>query len=276
MKKLIFSILISLVVLSSCNFPLQKTVTPAEIIGTRVAQTSVALPPTEATAIISIQPSQITATLNSIALPTVTPSPTPTLADFKTTLGSPAFADTFTTSSGFGLSSGPYIDDAVKISIQSGVLELASIAAGNGIRWRLSSVIPANVYLEGTFKTITCTGQDHYGLVLRAPNFTDGFGFYYGISCNGQIFFQRWDSSGISTIYNWTPESHILTGSGQTNRIGVAAKGDSFKLYVNGTLVKEFTDAGLPSKGHFGVFINAQESSNFSVNVEEISYWNLP
>ena len=279
MKKTFLSILVSLFILSACNFPTPNSTLDSEsIVATRVAETLMAAPdstlslPTEAVP---------TSSLPTAALPSLTPTETATItptatiqpADPKTTLGSPAYTNSFSSGSDFDL---PYTDDAVSLTVHDGALEFKSLGLNYGRRYQLTYPKPKDFYLEGTFQTVNCSGLDHYGLVTRAPNYTDGYGYYFGFSCNGQFIVDKWDAGGLSTLVNWTSDTHIQSGIGQTNRLGVWMKGNEIKLYANGFLVKEFTDSSFSSAGHFGIYGGAVDSIDFTFKVTEISQWNLP
>ena len=281
MIKKIGSLLFLLLLLTSCNFPIgQATQDPAALVATRVAQTLAAAPGVTVIPTTSILP---TTALPTAALPTISPTETATItptattspADPKLTLGSATYLNSFTNSSGFDLAS-PYIDDAVNLSIHDGVMEYISLAVDRGKRWRLTYPTPTDFYLEATFRSVNCSGYDDYGLVSRAPNYYDGFGYYISFSCNGQYSVQKWDDGGTSTLINWTPDSHILSGSGQTNSLGVWVDGSNFRIYANGVLIKEFSDSSLTAGGHYGIYGNALDSSNFTFQVDEIAHWNLP
>jgi hypothetical protein len=281
MKKIGLIFILMLLLLSACNFPgvTPKTDEPG-MIATRVAQTLAAgqinttTPPTEAIPTSSI-PTESLGTITPTVTPTLTPTATSAPENPKLTLGTPAYFNTFSSGSDFGLSS-PYVDDAVRLSVHDGVLEFTSLGVNYGRRFQLTYPKPKDLYLEGTFTAISCSGYDHYGLVLRAPNYNDGYGYYIGVSCNGQFTAEKWDSGGISTILDWTADDNILTGAGQTNRLGVWLKGDQMKLYANGVLIKEITDSSFSTGGHFGIYGGAVDSGNFSFDVNEISQWDLP
>ncbi len=281
MKKNISIFLFILILLSSCNFPTKSAEQDSSsIVATRVAQTLIAVPSST-----NIVPSLVQSTdvLPTVSLPTITPSqtatltPTPTTspADPKIALGTPVYANTFTSGSDFDLAS-PYMDEAVKLSVHDGVLEFTSLGLNYGRRFQLTYPKPKDFYIEGVFQTVSCSGLDHYGLVMKAPNYFDGYGYYIAFSCSGQYIIQKWDSGGISTINNWSSDSHILAGSSQTNRLGVWIKGNDIKLYANGVLIKELSDSSFSNAGHFGIYGSAVDSGNFDFKVNEISQWNLP
>jgi hypothetical protein len=53
------------------------------------------------------------------------------------------------------------------------------------------------------------------------------------------------------------------------------AVGDKLVLYANGVLLKEVKD-GTFTEGSFGIFVGARETTNFTISVDEISYWKNP
>lgn len=278
MKKLFLATGICLFFLSSCNFPLQSTqADPVNLVSTRVAQTLTAAPVTITIESPQPIPTNSLPTLESSpsATPTelITPTITPTPADPKLTLGSPAYTNTFSSGSDFDL---PYSDEAVKLTVHDSGLDFLSLGVDYGLRYQLTYPKPQNFYLEGVFQTISCSGLDHYGLVARSPNYSDGFGYYIGFSCDGRYKVEKWDTFGLSTIQDWTADPHIFIGQGQTNRLGVLLKGTEIKIYANGILIKELTDSTHTNGGHYGIFGGAKNSTDFNFVVTEISHWNLP
>ncbi len=277
MKKTLWLIPLFLLVLTSCNFPLSNNNLTTDAVATRVASTLQALNTVTATPETVII---LTATEAATSTLTPTPSASPTATslpdDPKLSLGLPSFAETFDTKSSFGLQS-PYSDDAVTMSVSDGALNMVSSRTQGGIRWRLTYPTPGNFYLEGTFTTVVCSGSDYYGLVLKSPSYTDGIGYYYGLTCDGQFaFFSMNGASERNYLVNWTANPTILSGANQTNRIGVMVNGDKFSLYVNGKFIQDVTDSRYKQNGHFGVFISAIETSNFTVRVDDINEWNQP
>jgi hypothetical protein len=270
MRKLILTIPIALILLVSCNFPLFQPADQAGIVATRVAQTLQANSPDGTTA-LTTDGNVVIITATTEVTPTITPTP----ADPRSVLGSPVYADTFSSGSAFGLKT-PYSDDAVEMSVTGGNLVMTTTKNYSGIRWRLSYPNPQNYYLEGTFKTVNCSGDDLYGLVMRAPDYENGHGYYFGVTCGGEYYFMRDISGTDEKLVDWTKDANILTGINQENRLGVMLDGTHFSLYINGKLVKELDDSGINAPGYFGVFIASYEQWNMSVEVEEINQWELP
>lgn len=274
MKKLLFLLPLFLLVLASCNFPLLKSPSiSASEISTRVAQTLQATASQANTAATStVLPTSVLATITPTPTVAITPTATTSPDDPRLTLGAPTFTDTFKSGSAFGL---PYSDDSISMSVANGALLMVNSRNLN-FHWRLAYLTPRNLYLEGTFHTISCSGADYYGLVMRSPSYTDGIGYYYGISCGGQYYFMHYDGSDPHTIINWTTDSAILTGANQENRIGVMLKDNQISLYINGKFIQTFNNDVLKEMGHYGVFQSPVDTSTMTVEVEEINEWDQP
>lgn len=278
MKKILFITLIMVMILTSCNLPTSNATPSVDIIATRVAgtmaasQTAAAIQqPTNALPTVAFE----TATPEATATSTITPTVTPPLNDPKLTLGSPDF--TFNSASSgnpFGLAGKPYEDDSILISHQVGGITFSSKGVNGGKRWRLSAPTPTNFYLEGTFKVVTCSGHDNYGLTMRVPSYESTLGYFVGLSCDGSYIVDKIDAAGnAENMISWTPDNHIKTGEGQINRLGVMLVNDSFKVYINGELAKEFTDGTIKTPGHGGAYISARDNSHFTVELQELLEW---
>lgn len=272
-----FLSLLILILLPACNLPTSKKATPTvDFIATTVAETLVALPsktpPSTQSAGPTAAQSAATQPANETPTSTASPSPTPP-GDPKSWLGTPTKLDTLDNPQGFGLAGG-YEDDAAKIVVSDGAMIMTSFSTVGWRTWRVRPPELSNAYLDAAFRTVNCTASDQYGLVFRAPNYDTGYGYYFGVTCDGRYSFSRWDANGTSALVNLTPDTNILSGPGQTNRLGVMAKGQNIKLYINGNSVKEIEDAGMAS-GFFGAFIGGF-SGNFTVQMEEIAYWLNP
>jgi hypothetical protein len=276
MRKRILAALMGVLFLASCNLPLRTSAPPDEnALATNVAQTLTAWPTLPSTRTPLPTLTLINATPTPTVKQTVLPTPTPAANDPVLTLGEPSFTDTFTSGSGFGLKT-PYEDSAIQISVEDGSMVFRSLALQAGRRWRLTYPFAKDLYLEGTFTTVSCAGADYYGLMFRAPQYNDGIGYYVALSCKGQVAADWFDGSKSHTLLDWTFAPSALTGKGQTNRLGVMVVNNQISIYVNGVFVKSLTTDNLKEKGHFGVFVNAAETPNFTFKVDVIKEWDQP
>lgn len=277
MRKFTTITLIFLIFLSACNLP-QVTSTPAaEAVATSVAQTLTAQPTAAVATTTALPPSAtstaVPATPTMTSTATITPTPIP--EDPKANLGEPAWKNTLDSGKSFGIDQSGYDDGNTRIVVTNGAMVLTSYNAIGYRGWRLTTSLPKNFYLEGVFKTQNCSGNDQYGIVFKAPDYTSGQGYYLGITCDGRYFLTRWDGNGSSRIINPTESKEILAGPGQTNRFGVLAQDDRIRLYANGKLLQEISESAL-SGDKFGVFIAGYSTIGFTVELDEMAYWKLP
>lgn len=282
-KIILFPILILIIMLAGCNLPTRQTATPeADLVGTSVALTLTSQP--IAIEPISTQPSQSTVATQTMEAspipsqtpqPTTTPTSTPPVDDIRQAYGTPTWQRGMEDGKSFGLDAGGYDDGNTRFSVANGVMSIYSNSTIGFRGWRLANPKPQNMYLEGTFRTTSCSGNDTYGLVFRAADYTSGYGYYAGFTCDGKYLLTRWDSAGNSTVIAATESDLIQKGSNQTNRLGILADSTNISLYANGKLIKTISENSLSSGGNIGPFISAY-SGGFSYELDEIVYWDLP
>jgi hypothetical protein len=212
-------------------------------------------------------PEGLLPTETETATPTTTLTPTLSPDDPRVKLGAPTWKEDFSKAN---KNFYQYEDDQTRFMYDSGSLVLTAKNPNGWLSWSLSYPKPKDFYLEATFKVETCSGLDRYGLVYRAPDFNNGY--FFAFSCDGEFSLRIYNRQG--DLISWTPNPAILPGSNQVNRIGILAQGDRYAFYANGKLLQEtkestFTDAGL-----FGAFIASSNTSNFTVRMDEIAFWN--
>jgi hypothetical protein len=215
-----------------------------------------------------------TATLTNTPQPTYTPPAT----DPRMRLGPPASTDPMNDEKTWNWPIGP--QEFTAIEFQGGFMGFTGLKPEAG--WRLPVTTAfSDGYVEMTVKTGTCSGKDSYGIIFRVPVYQEADrGYLFSISCDGYYRFTVWDGKegenghGVRLI-DWRRSDYIITGSNQTNRVGVMAVGKRFYLFVNGYLLSpdtHLTDDTYPG-GNFGVFVNAAVTSNFTIYVDEMSFW---
>ncbi len=234
-------------------------------LATAVAATSAALPTFTPTS--SVTPTEMP-TETPIPLPTLTPTLVP--GDPRAELGDPAWRATFQDNSPNWFL---FEDDQTRISVQDRKLILSALKANNFDAWSLSWPVLTDFYLEITGVNGECANRDRYGLIFRSPD--PAMGYLFGISCDGAFRLRKWDGKQFTQLTNWTQSDHIRAGSDQTNRLGVLAEGDRIGVYVNGHFLVEIQDDSYES-GRFGAFIAADKTPEFSVEITEAAYWDLP
>lgn len=258
----------------SCNFfnPGSATKTP-DLIGTAVQATMVArITETPSSSSSDTQEATPIVVLTAAITPTEVITTTPDSQ--KPAIGDPILKDTLSSGNGFGLAGSSYSDDVATASVANGVLTLSTNSTTGWRTWRVRPPEFSDAYLEGSLKATFCASSDLYGLVFRAPDYTSGKGYYFGVTCDGRYSLSKWEDSKTTSLVSLAGDPVIEQGAGKTNRLGILAKGSSLKLYVNDKLLQEVTD-GTFSKGYFGVFVGGF-SGGLSVDLDEIAYWNAP
>jgi hypothetical protein len=281
MMKRIAALIVLSILLVACNMPdraLPQATATADVVATEVARMQTELP--TATQPPTPAPPQPTNTLQS-SPPTETPSPSPTTAPESTAttipgdpaaaLGAPGWKDSLDTTKNFYL----YDNDNTAVEAGDGSLRLVGKTNIGWHGWSLTyAQNAANFYLEGTFKTGSCSGADLYGLVFRASK--ENAGYFFGVTCDGRYNFHARDfnNNTDTEILSMKSNSAIIAGSGQTNRIGVKTEGTKISLYANGVLMEELTSDTYAS-GYFGAFIAGFETPGFTVDLDQIALWKL-
>ena len=266
-----------LLLISSCNFPTSGAIPTSDSVATQVAQLltdqAVTLQPT----IAEDTPQPTTSTETEVVeTNTETPLPTPTATvppeDPRSLLGPADFVDTLDSGKSFGLDSNGEEDDYTFIRIENGELVLTSKYAIDWSGWRTGGSKIQNAYIEANMRLNGCASADIYGLVVRSPDYSRGY--WFRITCGGNWVFGYWDGSTFISLKDGRSAA-FLTGSEQSNRLGVMMSGKLFKLYINGVLISEVEDATFGEAGYYGMVIAARATPNFTVYTEDFSIWEL-
>src|SRR3990172_5951260 len=242
MKKSALAIFLIVLIASGCNLPYSQTTAPTpDIVASQVA-TMLTQPATPVVGIDTPAGSLPTPEATATPSPTATSLPTATATtspeDPRVLLGEPDFTDTLDSGRSFGLDSKAYDDDYTYIRVENGALILTSRYATGFRGWRTGGTKLGDAYLEALVRVGECSGTDNYGLVFRSPDFIKGY--WFQVTCGGNWELGYWDGSEYNSLENGTNSSNaLLTGSNQTNRLGVWASGNQIKLYINGKLIAQ-------------------------------------
>ncbi len=252
--------------------PELPTVQPTEVI---------VAPPTEEPTLTTAPTEEAAPTATATQAPTATSTLAPTVAitlpagDPAGSLGSPSFTDNMSQENRWP--TGP--DRFTSLSFTNNIMRLTGLTTTDG--WRITIPELTNFYVEATFRTEDCDGNDRYGMIARVPvSSTPDRGYLVGFTCDGKYSLRRWNASigangEMVNLIPWTNSAAINAGSNQTNRMGFMAVGDRLIVYANGQLLQEVRDATF-SKGYFGVFVGARDTDNFTVQVQQVRYWENP
>lgn len=248
------------------------------------AATPAAAQPTATNTPQPAQPTAVppTATKAPAATATQPPAPsfTPPADDPRSRLGNPTSTDPMDNANAWIWPTG---SDKYTIGEFNGGYQTVTALTGTD-GWRLAN--PAgrefgSLYLEATIRTNTCSGSDHYGVMVRVPVLKDAEqGYLFGVTCDGKYSLRRWDGTigtkgEMKWLLNWKASPAIATGSNQVNRLGIFTVGNRLILYANGKLLTEVHDSTFPN-GYFGVFIGEDNTRDMTIQVDSMSYWENP
>ena len=136
-----------------------------------------------------------------------------------------------------------------------------------------------DAYIEMTFETEDCSGEDAYGLIFRGPPHLAGESYGYAVSftCSGNLWVLRLDGVNpweAETLIDMEDIYAIRTGKDEENVIGVRAEGERFVIYANGNQIAEVEDDHF-EKGRVGVFVRAARPGAYTYRVTNFAYWIL-
>jgi hypothetical protein len=145
--------------------------------------------------------------------------------------------------------------------------------------WWFSYHTLGDVYIEMTFNSENCSGEDAYGIIFRGPPHLAGesYGYVVSFSCNGKLWVYRLDGIDpweAEVLIDETETSAINSGPDEQNVLGVRAVGDHFTIFANGDQVAEVEDDHF-SQGRLGVFVRAARPKAYTYRVTNFAYWDL-
>ena len=274
----ITSFLLLVILLAGCNLPGKVSEPTADLVATQVARlqtesaadqgespTETLSPPTETETVASP-----TLTQTSTVTPTVTLEP----GDPALQLGSPAWTQDFSGST----SAWDFDYPQATFQTSGGYLNLITKANANWHSWYVSSPKLKDAYVEATIKMSSCSGNDRFGLAVRAtgsPNYDQLY--YMGVTCDGQWgFFRMAPGVDIHEIKGYQNAEPLNTGTDQPHRVGIRMEGSSFTFYIDGIQVGTATDSTLTGEGYTGFLIAFSNTAGFTTQVDELMYWNIP
>lgn len=182
------------------------------------------------------------------------PTPVPT---FKQQLGEPKFKENFKKgSSAFGLAAGVTDDETMHMEIFNGKV-IASPKMTYGWRtWRLCPPMFRDGIASMKIAFLSCGKGDTVGLILRAPDYSGGTGYYFGVTCQGTLnVFKATkliETVDISDLFRSDPDDPI--------RIDAEVRGNHIAFYVEDVKVFEIDDDAYDN-GYSG-FYTAQMGEN--------------
>jgi hypothetical protein len=151
-------------------------------------------------------------------------------------------------------------------------------AENRSVYWSYTYKQSGRVYAEVSATNGDCAARDAVGMVIRIdPNKTPS-GYAFEVSCDGAYRLIRYRESGpTATQIDWTASEVINQGPWATNRLGLWGYDGKFYMFINGYLVDEHWDSGMPwAYGYFALYVRSQVTYPLTATFDDFAYWNIP
>ncbi len=267
MRKIYF--IFCLLILVGCSDVKPST---NDIVANAVIQTLTAIPPVLESSIATLTPSitisaplttqipsiQIANIQKPLTLQTVTPTNIPFVSIAQ---------DHFTKdAAGFGIS-GSLEDETMMMEIVNGNLNIYPKMKDGWRNWRLRPPEIGDGIAEVKFKFNSCQGADKFGIIVRAPDYSSGNGYYGSISCDGRILVQRNESTLVDV-----PIIQNLYKINEFNTLQLFFVGNKIEIFLNGEKTAETTDETL-KRGYCGFFTAPMNQNSLSISIDDFTIY---
>lgn len=207
---------------------------------------------------------------NFVATPTPTFTPVPTRTPFPTSTpetGNAFFEETeFVRGGCFSTSS----DDDIDRFAEDGQFHM-QVHSPNIIAWTIcDEEAPIGDFtLEADVTTLEGPDNNVAGLVFRFDDNSNEF-YSFSIGADGYYVLTKdgLDYTEPTYLVEWDTSSVIQQGK-KTNHLKLEVVGDTFKYYVNDTLIGEVTDSTLGS-GEIGLIVGTFDEGNVHIAFDNI------
>lgn len=170
-------------------------------------------------------------------------------------------------------------NDNVRLQFKDGQLYVTG-KRSDFSTWWFSYHTLGDAYIEMSFNSENCSGEDAYGIIFRGPPHQAGesYGYVVSFTCNGNLWVYRLDG-----IDPWEAEDLISeeqvdaihSGSDQQNVMGVNMVGSKMTIFANGSQAATVEDDHF-RQGRLGVFVRpAAGSGAYTYRVTNLAYWLL-
>ena len=165
-------------------------------------------------------------------------------------------------SSGFGINAGLNDDDGIRIIALNNRISLEPKKNNGWLSWRLRPPAVTDGAAEMEFSILTCARGDRMGLVMHAPNYTDGHGYYFSLACEGTVSIMR-DMTVLGTA---DAAGIFKNSSGDTNTLTAIISGGTLMAVLNGQRVLTVLDNAYP-EGYSGFFTAPQNQDTLTMDI---------
>ncbi|MHC1771051.1 MAG: hypothetical protein AB9907_04815 [Flexilinea sp.] len=162
---------------------------------------------------------------------------------------------------GFGIGD-TFEDETMLMKMSDGILNITPKMKDGWRNWRLRPPEISNGTTEVEFRFNSCKGSDKFGIVVRAPNYSDGSGYYCSVTCEGNAQIQR-DSTTLSSAI--IPRE--LYRPDGINKLSVSVIENKINLYLNDEKITGAED-NFYKKGFSGFFTAPTFQNTLSVGLD--------
>ncbi len=201
-----------------------------------------------------------TATYTPLPMSTIVIAPTPDL--------SPQYSQVFLSdnfSDPTNWTQGRYPNGTVAAGMDE--LSLAVNQERGYISSLLQGVTLDNFYLEITASPSICRAGDEFGVLFRMKSAQDFYRF--AINCNGQARVDRILGGTATAPQPLSYKGPIPRGAPSSSRLGIWAKDQEIRFYVNNEFLFSVRDTSLFS-GSLGLFVRSATPDSVTVNFSDL------
>ena len=185
----------------------------------------------------------------------------------KILFGEPKNTDNFERgSSGFGINAGLNEDEGVRIIALNNRISLEPKKNNGWLNWRLRPPAVRDGAAEMEFSITTCARGDRTGLIMHAPDYSSGHGYYFSLACEGTVSILR-DSEILGSA---DAQTMFKNNSGDTNTLTAVTRGNTLTLLLNGEAVLSAEDSTY-TEGYSGFFTAPQNQDTLTMDILSFS-----
>ena len=269
MKSLFFLILSLVFILVNLIAPNLFTYNPASYLPVKTEEAEIAAVETDLISRIAADrpAEQVPDVPSPEAIPATATPAAPTFSILETNptilFGEAKNVDNFERgSSGFGINAGLNDDEGLRIIALNNRVSLEPKKNNGWLSWRLRPPAIRDGAAEMEFSISTCARGDRTGLIMHAPDYSSGHGYYFSLACEGAVSILR-DSEilGITDA-----QSLFKNNSGDTNTLTAVVRGNTLTAILNGEAVLSVEDSTY-MEGYSGFFTSPQNQDTLTLDI---------
>lgn len=165
-------------------------------------------------------------------------------------------------SSGFGINAGLNDDEGLRIIALNNRVSLEPKKNNGWLSWRLRPPSIRDGAAEMDFSISTCARGDRTGLIMHAPDYSSGHGYYFSLACEGTVSILR-DSEILGTM---DAQALFKNNSGDINTMTAVIRGNTLTVLLNGEAVLSVED-GIYPDGYSGFFTAPQNQDTLTMDI---------